>query len=141
MKRKLFITAVLAAAALLNTGCGNDMETQITGKYEHPDLPGQTFEFAAGNRYVKTMKAGDTDCTIEYTGTWNVDGDSLFVENGNEKPVYHFGDSLTDAQKDIIRRLAESDLQPRLSFKIAGVDSLALSLERGGRIVTYNRVK
>ena len=87
------------------------------------------------------MKAGDTDCTIEYTGTWNVDGDSLFVESGPEKPAYHFGNSMTDAQKDIIRRLAESGQQPRLAFRIAGVDSLAISLERGGRIVTYNRVK
>ena len=50
-------------------------------------------------------------------------------------------DNLFEYQARIIRRLAESDLQPRLSFKIAGVDSLALSLERGGRIVTYNRVK
>lgn len=140
MKKNLLTAALMAATACLNTGC-NDMESQIAGKYEHPDLPGQTFEFAAGNRYVKTIKAGATDCTIEYNGTWTVDGDSLFVESGTEEPIFHFGDSMTDAQKDIIRKLAENDLQPRLSFEIAGVDSLALSLKRGERIVTYNRVK
>ena len=70
-----------------------------------------------------------------------VDGDSLFVESGTEDPIFHFGDSMTAAQKDIIRKLAENDLQPRLSFEIAGVDSLALSLKRGERIVTYNRIK
>ena len=140
MKKNLLIAALMAATACLNTGC-NDMESQIAGKYEHPDLPGQTFEFAAGNRYVKTIKAGATDCTIEYNGTWTVDGDSLFVESGTEEPIVHFGDSMTDAQKDISRKLAENDLQPRLSFEIAGVDSLALSLKRGERIVTYNRIK
>lgn len=140
MKKNLLTAAMMAATACLNTGC-NDMESQIAGKYEHPDLPGQTFEFAAGNRYVKTIKAGATDCTIEYNGTWTVDGDSLFVESGTEEPIFHFGDSMTAAQKDIIRKLAENDLQPRLSFEIAGVDSLALSLKRGERIVTYNRIK
>lgn len=140
MKKNILTAALMAATTCLNTGC-NDMESKIAGKYEHPDLPGQTFEFAAGNRYVKTIKAGATDCTIEYNGTWSVDGDSLFVESGNEKPIFHFGDSMTDAQKDIIRKLAENDLQPRLSFEIAGVDSLALSLKRGERIVTYNRIK
>ena len=140
MKKNLLTAALRAATACLNTGC-NDMDSQIAGKYEHPALPGQTFEFAAGNRYVKTIKAGATDCTIEYNGTWTVDGDSLFVESGTEEPIFHFGDSMTDAQKDIIRKLAENDLQPRLSFEIAGVDSLALSLKRGERIVTYNRIK
>ncbi len=119
MKKNLLTAALMAATACLNTGC-NDMESQIAGKYEHPDLPGQTFEFAAGNRYVKTIKAGATDCTIEYNGTWTVDGDSLFVESGTEEPIFHFGDSMTAAQKDIIRKLAENDLQPRLSFEIAG---------------------
>lgn len=140
MKKNLLTAALMAATACLNTGC-NDMESQIAGKYEHPDLPGQTFEFAAGNRYVKTIKAGATDCTIEYNGTWTVDGDSLFVESSKEKPVYHFGDSLTEEQKNIIRKLAECDLEDRLAFQIAGVDSFALSLKRGDRIVTYTRIK
>lgn len=140
MKKKLLSAALIVATACLNMGC-NNMEDQIKGKYEHPDLPGQTFEFADGNRYVKTIKAGDTDCTIEYIGTWTIEGDSLFVENGPDKPVYHFGDSMTEKQKDIIRKLAESDPDSRLSFKIAGVDSLALSLGRGDKIMTYKRVK
>ena len=87
------------------------------------------------------MQAGASDCTIEYPGTWTVDGDSLFVESSKEKPVYHFGDSLTEEQKNIIRKLAECDLEDRLAFQIAGVDSFALSLKRGDRIVTYTRIK
>lgn len=141
MKKTFWIALLTGATISLSTGCKNDMESQITGKYEHPDLPGQTFEFGENHRYVKTMQAGATDCTIEYPGTWTVDGDSLFVESHAEKPVFHFGDSLTEEQKNIIRKLAEGGLEDRLAFRIAGVDSLALSLERGDRIVTYTRVK
>lgn len=129
------------AAVILNTGCKNDMESRIAGKYEHPDLLGQTFEFGENHHYVKTMQAGTIDCTIEYPGTWTVEGDSLFVENSTEELIFHFGDSVTEEQKDIIRKLAESELGQQLAFKIVGVDSLALSLERNDRITTYTRIK
>ena len=142
---KYYQTAILATmAAFTAVSCNNNMESQIVGKYEHSSLPGQTFDFKEGNLYVNTLQAGTADCTIDYTGTWTVDGDSLIVELGAEGPNYHFGKEMTQEQQDNVKKLAESggkgQLQ-RLAFRIAGVDSLAISLERNGEIITYKRIK
>ena len=41
------MAALMAATAFITIGCQNDTESRIAGIYEHPALPGQTFEFHA----------------------------------------------------------------------------------------------
>ena len=85
-----------AACTLVMTGCQENMESQIIGTYEHPDLPGQTFEFGEGGKYTNTAQAGALDCTVRCPGTWEVDGDSLIIVQESDKTTYEFGDSVTD---------------------------------------------
>lgn len=47
MKKVRLMAALTAATVFITTGCQNDTESKIVGKYEHPALPGQTFEFHA----------------------------------------------------------------------------------------------
>ena len=43
MKKVRLMAALTAATVFITTGCQNDTESKIVGKYEHPALPGQTF--------------------------------------------------------------------------------------------------
>ena len=40
------MAALMAATAFITIGCQNDTESRIAGIYEHPALPGQTFEIS-----------------------------------------------------------------------------------------------
>ncbi len=143
--KKNYLTALLAATTfILSTGCRENNHSMIAGRYEHAELPGQTFEFGAENRYVNAVQAGLTDCTIDYTGTWTVNKDSLIVNMSAEPPRYHFGKDVTKEQQAYVRKLAEkmnNKRSSRMAFRIAGTDSTAVSLEQNGKIMTYTRIK
>ena len=96
MKRVRLMAALTAATVFITTGCQNDTESKIVGKYEHPALPGQTFEFHADHTFMNTTGAGTMDCIIKHPGTWKVDGDSLFITNDIQNTTYEFGDSVTE---------------------------------------------
>ena len=70
MKRVRLMAALTAATVFITTGCQNDTESKIVGKYEHPALPGQTFEFHADHTFMNTTGAGTMDCIIKHPGTW-----------------------------------------------------------------------
>ena len=144
MKRISLTAAMAAACTLVMTGCQENMESQIIGTYEHPDLPGQTFEFGEGGKYTNTAKAGALDCTVRCPGTWEVDGDSLIIVQESDKTTYEFGDSVTDEIKEFVKKMlteAAKNEPERLAFKIAGVDSTALSLGANDKIMTYKRIE
>ena len=123
MKRVRLMAALTAATVFITTGCQNDTESKIVGKYEHPALPGQTFEFHADHTFMNTTGAGTMDCIIKHPGTWKVDGDSLFITNDIQNTTYEFGEN-----------------QPEKSaFKIIEVDEKMLNLEKNGQITTYVR--
>ena len=133
-----------AACTLVMTGCQENMESQIIGTYEHPDLPGQTFEFGGGGKYTNTAKAGALDCTVRCPGTWEVDGDSLIIVQESDKTTYEFGDSVTETTKAFVKKMLEESAKnepARMAFKIEGVDTTAISLGAKDRIITYQRVE
>lgn len=142
MKRACLMAALTAAIVSITIGCQNDTEGKIVGKYGHPALPGQTFEFHADHTFMNTTGAGTMDCIIRHPGTWEVDGDSLFITNDIQSTTYEFGDSVTEENKTLVKGLFESlaKNQPEKSaFKIIGVDDKMLNLERNGQITTYVR--
>lgn len=59
------MAALMAATAFITIGCQNDTESRIAGIYEHPALPGQTFEFHADHTFMNTTGAGTMDCIIK----------------------------------------------------------------------------
>ncbi len=132
----------LLIAIFITAGCRNDTESKLVGIYEHPALPGQTFEFHADHTFMNTTGAGDMDCVIKHPGTWEVEGDSLFIANDTQNTAYEFGDGVTEENKTLAKglfeRMAES-LPKESAFKIIGVDEKKLSLERYGQITTYVR--
>ena len=142
MKKVRLMAALTAATVFITTGCQNDTESKIVGKYEHPALPGQTFEFHADHTFMNTTGAGTMDCIIKHPGTWKVDGDSLFIANDIQNTTYEFGDSVTEENKTLVKGLFErmAKNQPEKSaFKIIEVDEKMLYLEKNGQITTYVR--
>lgn len=142
MKRVYRGTVLTAATILMTVGCRNGNESKIVGKYEHPALPGQTFEFHADHTFMNTAGAGTMDCVIRHPGTWKVVGDSLFITNDIQNTAYEFGDSVTEEDKTLVKGLFErmAGNQPEKSaFKIIGVDGKMLNLEKDGQITTYLR--
>lgn len=144
MKKIRFMAVMATAFSLAISSCQKSMESQIMGKYEHPDLPGQTFEFGENGKYTNMAKAGALDCTVRCPGTWTLDGDSLIILQDAEKTTYEFGDSVTDEIKEFVKKMlteAAKNEPERLAFKIAGVDSTALSLGANDKIMTYKRIE
>lgn len=142
MKGNYPAAVLTVAVALTTSGCRDNIENKIVGKYEHRALPGQYFEFHADHAFVNTAEAGTMDCIIRHPGTWKVDGDSLFIFNDNHDTTYEFGDTVSEERKALVRGLFErmSENRPEQSaFKIIGVDEKMLSLERDGQITTYER--
>ena len=80
MKRVRLMAALTAATVFITTGCQNDTESKIVGKYEHPALPGQTFEFHADHTFMNTTGAGTMDCIIKHPRN---------LESRWRQPVYH----------------------------------------------------
>ena len=58
------MAALMAATAFITIGCQNDTESRIAGIYEHPALPGQTFEFHADHTFMNTTGAGTMDLSL-----------------------------------------------------------------------------
>ncbi len=136
------MAALMAATAFITISCQNDTESRIAGIYEHPALPGQTFEFHADHTFMNTTGAGTMDCIIKHPGTWKVDGDSLIIANDIQNTTYEFGDSITEENKTLVKELFERMAQKRperTAFKIIDVDEKMLSLEKNGQITTYVR--
>ena len=131
MKRVRLMAALTAATVFITTGCQNDTESKIVGKYEHAD-----------HTFMNTTGAGTMDCIIKHPGTWKVDGDSLFIANDIQNTTYEFGDSVTEENKTLVKGLFErmAKNQPEKSaFKIIEVDEKMLNLEKNGQITTYVR--
>ena len=136
------MAALMAATAFITIGCQKDNKNKKTGKYEHPALPGQTFDFHADHTFMNTTGAGTMDCIIKHPGTWKVDGDSLIIANDIQNTTYEFGDSITEENKTLVKELFERMAQKRperTAFKIIDVDEKMLSLEKNGQITTYDR--
>ena len=55
MKKVRLMAALTAATVFITTGCQNDTESKIVGKYEHPALPGQTFESLIPQHFDLTL--------------------------------------------------------------------------------------
>ncbi|MCD8318007.1 MAG: hypothetical protein LUC45_03755 [Paraprevotella sp.] len=144
MKKLCFMVLLTTMTAVSLTGCKNKMEGQIIGKYEHPALPGQTFEFSENHKFMNTAVAGTMDCKIKYPGTWTIDGDSLYITNDTKDVTYEFGKSVTEQQKQLIKGLLKtmSKNEPaRQAFKILDIDDKVLNLEHNNQVTTYARIE
>ncbi len=142
MKRTCLLAVLTVAPVFISTGCRNDVERRIAGKYEHPDILGQSFEFHADHTFVNTVGAGTMDCVIKRPGTWKVEGDSLFISNDIQNTTYEFGDSVTEEDRALVKELfdrMDKKRTEKAAFKVIQADENVLSLETDGKITTYVR--